>query len=253
LAEVAFEKCGVIKKGRPVISGVRSGPAAIVIEREAKKKKAALFRLGADFVVRRKRPDRCGERLCYAGGEYPLALSGKMQVSNAALALRAVGLLRQSGYHIAEHSVKNALASLTIPGRFEILGGRIILDGAHNSAAARALALTLKERYGFSGVDMIFGAMADKNIRAMLKTLVPFARSITFYAPALPRAATVEDQRQALGHFDGAVRKAESLADVLTQGAKATPQRPLLVTGSFYTLGELRGGLLKSLADERSG
>ncbi len=165
LAEIAGEKCGIIKQGIPVVSAPQLPGAEDVIRQTAAERNAPL-----QFI------DRIGT---------PTSLAGEHQRRNSALACAA---LEAAGISVSENSITTGLAGLTWPGRFQILDDRIILDGAHNPQAAGLLVQTLRER-GFTRLPIIFGALRDKDYSAMLRHLEPVAERFLFVpVPGTERA-----------------------------------------------------------------
>jgi dihydrofolate synthase/folylpolyglutamate synthase len=205
LAEIAGEKCGIIKPGIPVVSAPQQPGAEEVIRQTAAERNAPL-----QFI------DRVGP---------PTALAGEHQRRNSALACAA---LDAAGISVSENSITTGLAGLTWPGRFQILDDRIILDGAHNPQAAGLLVQTLRER-GFARLPIIFGALRDKDYSAMLRHLEPVAERFLFVpVPGTERAESPE-------------KFMTSTPSAIFPGVKealASLDGPVLVTGSLFLVGE---------------
>src|SRR3989454_9298281 len=160
LDAIAAEKAGIIKSGEPVIIGP-----------------------SADLPVIR---ERAGNRLMRGAdlGQYAdlrPRLLGRHQLENIAVAIRAAECLG-----ISEENIVLGVNTTTWPGRLERFG-RFLLDGAHNVAAAGALAAFLGEFHP-GGVWVIFGAMADKQFEEMIGILRPHARQFIFTRPKSSRA-----------------------------------------------------------------
>jgi dihydrofolate synthase/folylpolyglutamate synthase len=183
LARIAAEKAGIFKEGRPAI--FRDIP---VLRRALKR--------GAPVVVRRPwtalRTDwaRGAQVLRGPGGrEYRLTLLGARQGWNAALARAAVDA---SGLAVSEAAWRKGLSSVKWPGRFEAVrfGQKtLIVDGAHNPEAARALAETwAASPWSRHPARWILGVMRDKDAAGILRPLAPFLRDVVVVRPPSPRA-----------------------------------------------------------------
>lgn len=211
LAKIAAEKAGIIKPGVPVFSAVQPPEAAAVIQQAAAEKGAPL-----EFVQPR-------------GEHFETRLYGQHQQENAALAAATV---RNIYSEINVKIIINGLKNSFLPCRFQEIGGRYILDGAHNPHAVARLAATWRERFGGRKAVVVFGAMADKAIGAMIEALQPIAREFFFVAVRSPRSADPASLREIAGR--GEVHA--SLEDALRE-AKMSPD-PILVTGSLFLAGE---------------
>jgi dihydrofolate synthase/folylpolyglutamate synthase len=254
LREVAFEKMGIVKPGRPLVCGVVDKKVAGPMAAEARRRKAPLFFIGDDFTATRTGSFSGGERFRYVDRttkmpRLAIGMVGKAQVANAGAAIKTALLLAADRFdRIDETAIRAGLAMVSVPGRFERMGAgpTAILDGAHNRAAAAGLAATIKARFG-KPVHLIFGAMADKEYHRMLASLSPIAASVTLFAPPGDRAATCDAMEQALGDYAGPIRRGMSAAAVAAMVAGAGAAEVFLVTGSFYTVAALRPALLATL------
>jgi dihydrofolate synthase/folylpolyglutamate synthase len=256
LASIAFEKAGIIKPGRPVVSGATAPEAAEVIERIARERHAPLRRLGADFRYEYV-PGRVTAgatvlpRLRVESPQLPrqewmeLGLFGEHQAANAAVAVAAVEVLRGLGWHVGEAAVAAGLAGVRWPARMEVVGRRplVVLDCAHNVASAEALVETLLSTFPPARRWLIFAGSGDKDLSGMLRVLAPhFAHAfLTRYAgssrgmPPDELAALLKGESD-LPHSThptaaGAWRAARE---------RAGPDDLICITGSVFLAGELR-------------
>jgi dihydrofolate synthase/folylpolyglutamate synthase len=209
---IAAEKAGIIKSSEPVVVGPT-----------------------ADLPVIR---ERAGSRLIVPEPgdlqKYPNLhprLLGRHQTENIAVALRTAECLG-----IPEADVVRGVNSATWPGRLEKIG-RFLLDGAHNVPAAEALAAFLEEAHP-EKVWMIFGAMADKQYEAMLGLLKPHAQQIIFTRPQSNRAKDPAEL-QSLVAGSLVIPNAGEAIQYAQQNAPA--QQTILICGSLYLIGEVRG------------
>ncbi len=248
IEDIAREKAGIIKEGVPVVTAPQEPAAMEVLRSTAKRMGAALYIAGEDFTynITAHGPDGItfnyeSEDLSLKGVKLPAA--GEYQALNAALAVRALTLLIDSSA-ADERAIREGLSLMRPPGRLERISDDppVLIDGAHNPGAARALAGALEEQIKDGGSPVIIiGAMSDKDLKGILEPLLPLAEGIIFTAPGYGRAAAPEELREcarALGH-DGTV--APTVAEALKAAVQGT--RPVLVTGSFFTIGEAKEAL----------
>jgi dihydrofolate synthase/folylpolyglutamate synthase len=249
LPEVAAEKAGIIKPGVPLVAAPQKPGAMQVLREKAREAGAPLSIAGEDFGFAVKREGRGGVSFDYTSRSLSLEdvafpLAGAHQALNAALAIRALELARgEEG--AGERAIRGGLASLRWPGRLELLkeSPPIYIDGAHNPAAAHALARTLRDGLLKDGkrLSLVMGVMSDKHVREILSPLLPLASSVIFAAPRYGRAAAPEALSREAASLGFASRTAPSVADALEVAIASGDA--VLVTGSFYTIGEAKEAL----------
>ncbi len=247
---IGFEKAGIMRTGRPVIVSDPMPPQSLMDH--ATEIDADLWRFGVDFNVSGDKQQwawaasspKGGRR--YAGLAYP-ALRGANQLVNAAGVLAALTALRER-LPVTAQAVRNGLAFVELPGRFQIIPGQptLVLDVAHNPHSVAALVANLDAMGFFPTTHAIFGAMADKDLALMLKKVNPLIDKWYFTdlpttraesAPGLLARWQVQNSRQdasAAAYPDpqSALQAAINQAD---------PADRIVVFGSFYTV----GGILK--------
>ena len=252
LASIAREKCGIVKPRRPLVTAAKGLAVIDVITKDAKEKKSPVYFAGRDFSAKRTGRTETGERFDFKSAKNnftraEVSLVGRQQVLNGAMAAQSALILRKSGFDISDDAILRGLATVSCPGRFEIARRKplVIMDGAHNPKAASALCATLLERFGRGKMDFVFGAMRDKDYRRMIRFLAPAARSFTFYSPKVPRAAEPEVFAEVLKGSKIPCSVIRDKREVIRKIDMAPRNSVTCVTGSFYTLGELRAGLRK--------
>jgi dihydrofolate synthase/folylpolyglutamate synthase len=194
LASIAREKAGILKPGRPAVSGARAPEARPVIERIARERGVPLRQLAVDFHYRHEPGRVTGldqhlprvtirtERRQWP--VMPVALLGDHQAANAAVAVAVVEELRKAGLVLPDDAVARGLAGVTWPARLEVVGRRplVIVDCAHNLASAEALVETLRasvplesKRTAAAGPrrHLVFAGSSDKDLAGMLRVLAP--------------------------------------------------------------------------------
>ena len=217
---VAWEKAGIIKPGVPVVSGPQSPKAATVIETAAAEQQVSLRWFTTPVEE-----------------EMTVALAGSHQRINASLALGAV---KAAKLPVGDAEARAGLAGVEWPGRFQRLeGGKIVLDGAHNPAAARRLIQTWEEEFGREvRPTLIMGILRDKEASEISRVLALLSTRIYTVQPASPRALSAGDLCSAVRPFSGGreVQAAATLADAI-QRAREHPE-PILIAGSLFLVGE---------------
>jgi dihydrofolate synthase/folylpolyglutamate synthase len=256
IGEVACEKAGIVKDGATVISANRGGPPAQVIGEEIAQRHATLRLLDRDFGVIDRVRTSTGQRIVLRGLDnraytVDLPLHGAHQAINAACALAAVQA--HQGGSLDPATVRDGFSHVRSPGRlepFSLDGVPVLLDGAHNPAAAHALAGSLQELDGRRRRVLVLGILEDKDIASMVQILGSAADEVVVTVPDCPRAADMERLRSAC-EVSG-VNVAACIADVGTAvraaAERAGPRGMVVVTGSLYTVGEARAALGGTLA-----
>jgi dihydrofolate synthase/folylpolyglutamate synthase len=244
LTAVAGEKAGIIKPGVPLVTGAAQKRVLDLFRRRCRELSAPMYVRGVDF---QSRGGPAGQ-FSYAGLAWkfrhlPTNLTGRHQYGNAALALAALEILEQQGFAIPETVVREGLQQVRWPGRLEQVAqdSRVILDGAHNPAAARLLAETLKRLHKNGRLIMVLGIMADKDFRSIIGRLLPLANTAIFTRPRYFRAAKPEVLAQKAQAYGVETLVEERVADAVQRAQSlAGPNDRIVVTGSLYTVGEAK-------------
>ncbi len=245
LTAIAGEKAGIIKPGVPLVTGANQKRVLRLFQQRCRELNAPMYVRGVDYEAR----GGPAGRFSYTGLAWKLSglrtnLPGRHQYGNAALALAVLEHLAQKGFDIPETAIRKGLLQVRWPGRLEQVAQdpRVILDGAHNPAAARLLAETLKRTQRKNGrLIMVLGIMADKDFASIMRRLLPLAHLAIFTRPRYFRAARPEvlaEQAKPYGvetltegRVADAIRRAQGLAG---------PEDLIVVTGSLYTVGEAK-------------
>jgi dihydrofolate synthase / folylpolyglutamate synthase len=214
LGEIATEKAGIIKPGVPVVSGWQVAEVRTVLEQIAAELSAPI-----SYV------ENPVEGLS-------VGLAGSHQRLNAAIAVSA---LRHAGIRANPEALKEGLANVHWPGRFQRVEDRIILDGAHNPAAARCLVETWKECVGPERATVIFGGLFDKDLQGMILTLSPLAARFLIVPIRSQRAAPPADIERYVPKDLSAIPCA-SVAQALDLARRFNER--VMVTGSLFLVGE---------------
>jgi len=249
---IAAEKAAIIKPGNRVVTAC-APPALAVVTAAAEAAGATLWRLGDEVQIAVTSLGWDGHRLDVRGPGWEhsalqVPLLGSYQPLNAALAVAAA----EAAGDASTAAVAGGVATTRWPGRLEVVAEspRVLLDGGHNPAALDLVVPDLSRLADGAPVSLIFGAMADKDLPAMLRrleALQPVAAVFTRAASAGDRAAAPADlAREWRG--TGAVGVAEPAVEALEIArAAAGPEGVVLVCGSLYLVGEVRESLPRLL------
>ena len=246
---IGYEKAGIMRTGKPVIVSDPVPPQS-VIDR-ATEIDARLWRFGHDFNYSGDRQQWAwaGRGRRYAGMAYP-SLRGANQLVNASGVLAALDALRDR-IPVTAQAVRNGLAMVELPGRFQIVPGQptLVLDVSHNPHSVAALTANLDAMGYFPTTHAVFGAMADKDLGPMLERVAPLIDRWYFTDLPTARAASAQALRDGWRALPG-VRDVPASAypgprEALQAAIDAAdPTDRIVVFGSFYTVGGvLQGGI----------
>lgn len=254
LASIAAEKAGIIKPGIPVVSGVENGEARDVIEAQAARLQSPFHLLGRDFSWRgigehgphgepnRLIEVRLGDRIV---SPIKVPLMGRHQAHNTTLALMGIEVLRSRGWNLPNEAVERGLERLRWPGRMEVLSKEpvVVLDSAHNWASAAALVRTLAENFQPRLRTLIFSASRDKDVRGMLRTLLPYFETVilTRAQQSARSIGTEELQRIVRGISGRAVHAVDDPQQAWRMARRwAQPDDLICIAGSIFIAAEMR-------------
>jgi dihydrofolate synthase / folylpolyglutamate synthase len=244
IAEIAVEKLGILEAGAALVTGPLDEAAAGAAEKRVAEQDARWYRFGIDYHPDDVRAAVGGWLLDIEGvhGRYTevqLRLRGRHQVANFATAVAATEALLDRA--LDEAAVREVGLAVTAPARMELLAGDppVMVDGAHNPAGMAALAAALREEFPTTRWLVVFGAMGDKDVAAMLPALEGIASSLMITAAATPRAMGVDRVAEVAGRaLSLPVRTLEPAGEAVM--AAVDTGSPVLVTGSLALAGEAR-------------
>jgi dihydrofolate synthase/folylpolyglutamate synthase len=214
LADIAYEKAGIIKPGIPTVCAPQPAEALAVIEQVCAERESALTLVGRDWITRRSAQGfaapsvrseadsstgaierqefelRCVKGASSLEGTYTSPLLGRHQVDNAAVAIAVLDQLRGRGVSLQASDVSWGVANVRWPGRFEVLRRDpvLVVDCAHNGDSAAKLAAALEEWFPNQRWTFIIGVSTDKDILGILRALAPRAGRIIATESRHPRA-----------------------------------------------------------------
>jgi len=270
VGEIAQEKAGIIRAGRPVVV-LPQQPAAndvignAILEMGARGISAVpyvppLSPAAAPHLGRLEAKPFAAENAETEEGriwasQYSVRVMGKEiriesplvgrhQLRNIALAIAAAEELKNQGFSVTPETIERGIRETRWPGRFQVVPAtnespELVLDVAHNPAGAWALRSALSACYEDRQLTFIFGAMRDKAIGEMAEILFPLAQHVMATRADNPRSATPEEVRDAALRVSPEIRLAPSVGSALAQARELAGQAGVIViSGSIYIVGE---------------
>ena len=244
---IAKEKAGIIKPDSVVVVGERAPNILELIRAEAVN--ALLSEIENDFWLGANRPAVGGRSISVhtSAGDYEdvyLPLHGTHQATNALLALEAT--TRFLARPLSHDLVAEGLGRVEVPGRLETVrleDHTVALDVAHNPEGTSAMVTSLLESFAFDELQVVFGALRDKDYRGMLSEIGRLPCSIIAAQPKSPRAVPATELCDVAEELGLACEVADSVPLAVTRGLEGAAPF-ICVTGSHYVVGEARAHLL---------
>ncbi len=264
LTEIAGEKAGIIKPGRPVVIAPQKSEALRVFEQVSQERKAPLTQVGKDYLYTPREHSLDGQSLLVwpakeqarvdeyiesggANGWEPLHLTipllGLHQMENAATAYAALDVSRSYGIRISEQEIRQGFSQVFWPGRFEVLSREpvLIIDSAHNRNSALRLRLTLDDYLPSAPVILIFGASEDKDVSGIFSELMPRVQTLICTESFHPRAMEAQKLVE-LAHTYGCPAQAVVPVEKALERAVelAGREAAIVAAGSVFIAGGIR-------------
>ena len=244
LAQIAFEKAGIIKPGMTVVAGALP-PDAMRIVRHASLDRGATLLEAADAPLNVEMQDgRARITVETPGAVYGpllLALRGEHQAANAVVAIRLLEAAQAHGIRVDQAAIETGLLNAEWPARLELLalpgGRRVLLDAAHNAEGAAALASYLR-RWHPERPTLVIGIMRDKDVDEILRPLLPCVSRVIATAAPTPRALPAADLAQRISRTANVIAEPIEAVEHALQMADT-----VCVAGSIFLAGAVREAL----------
>lgn len=253
--EIAFEKAGIIKTGTVLVTAVDDEAAWRVILSRCHDEGAEVWRVMSSHARHPESPSadvqlRCiskGGSFSVKGGEVEImgltpALRGKFQHTNAATAVAAVKALARYEVRITPQAIIAGISNATIPGRLQVLRERptLVIDGAHNPDAADKLARAVTESFTYNRLILVIGMIDTHPPEGVLRQLVPMACKVIATQSQWFKASPAQKIAEAALALGADVEVVDRVPEAVNRALEiADPDDLILVTGSFYTIGEV--------------
>ena len=242
LEKIAATKAKIIKTGTDAV--IYREPASVEAVFEARCREVGACLTKADFDSLELVSASLEGQVFHWGGyrniETPLL--GEHQLKNAAVVLTVVEVLRKRGWNIPEEAVRQGIATVKWPGRFELIGKEptFIIDGGHNPQCIEALVKNVRDYLGGRRLTVLTGVLGDKDYNEMYRDMAPFASEFVTVTPDNPRAMSAQDLKKYLEQFGKPVTACETVAEgVKLAKSLAGEDGVVLCYGSLYMLGDV--------------
>lgn len=247
--KIAIEKAGIIKPGIEVVSAAERPEARTVIDAKAGECGSPVYHLGRDFRIGNRHGAFPRQFVDFAGPwnhfeDVEIRLAGNFQAVNAGIALMGTEILRQKGLiSLDERLLREGMVAAHWPARLEKISDApfILLDGAHNPSAMRALVDSLRALFGKHRIVFVLGMLSDKDVEQCLRILREISDCVVITQPAYERALPAE---KLLMHAREVFPNAHCEPNLSAAMKKAVglcrPGDIILVAGSLFNVAEAK-------------
>lgn len=254
--KIAFEKAGIIKTGAMVVTAVDDDAAWRVILKRCRQEGAEVWRVlnaaskingspSADVQIRYTSQ---GDGFYINGGEIRVdrlkpGLMGEFQHANAATAVAAIKAMARYEVHVTDQAIRAGVANAYVPGRLEVLRDdpKLVIDGAHNPDAARILAAAIKQSFKYRRMILVVGMLSTHPAEEFLERLAPMAAKVIATQSTWHLASPADQIATAARKFCDDVEVVPTVPNAVARALEVADKRDLIVvTGSFYTIGEVQ-------------
>ena len=246
LPKIAANKAGIIKSGCHAVVYRGDSEVEAVYEQVCAEKGCRLYKADFDSICLHSH-DLFGQRFdCGARKDLFLPLLGDHQLHNAAVVLSVIDALTERGWRITEQNIRDGLADVQWPGRFDIVcrDPLFIIDGGHNPQCIEALVKNIDDYLPSRKVIALTGVLADKDYGEMFRPVMDRVDSFVCITPDNPRRLPAQELAD---HLRKAGAKAVACNTVrqAVETAKSLAGRTgaVLCFGSLYSIGDIKAAL----------
>jgi len=259
LTEIAYEKGGIIKPGKPVVLSPQQSESEKELLRIAAERKAPITQVekaysysevahnldGQEMIITCRLMNNVKAPLSLAAEplKLQLPLLGMHQVQNAATAFAALDIIAQNGMALSPQAVAQGFAQVTWPARFEILRKEppLVIDSAHNGDSMLRLRQTLDEYFPDRAFILIFGASADKELDAMFREILPRVECVITTQSVHPRAADPQELARRIAPYGIPVQAINPAEAALSKALElAGSEKGIIVACSIFIAAAIR-------------
>lgn len=251
LAQIAYEKAGIIKPGNRVVIAPQAPEAGSAIDEVCRRLGVDAIQVGRDVTWSSGGTSLGGQLISVQGRldryQLTIPLLGTHQLENAAVALAALEVLREQGYEISEDAVRRGFANVSWPCRMEVLSKSplVVVDGAHNEYSVDSLLESLPRYFDYKRVLMIVGFSRDKSVEKMAASLSRAEPLVFATGSRHPRSLEPGAVAARFKDNELIVKEASTPKDALAMALNAAGDGDLvLATGSLFLAAEVREALL---------
>lgn len=247
LSEIAFEKCGIIKNGCPVVTSASQKKDVLdVIVEQTEKKGSPLFVTDSNEIFEVLSEDIFGTNVNTAVGKLRISLGGFHQLENMSLAWQTLEILKDKGAVLSSEAYYNGFLNAKIPARTEIISEKplVILDGSHNDGSTAALGSYIEKHLKNRRILAVTGMMADKDCKKSLSNVLPYFARLIAVKPSNPRSMAADELAALVSTDVEAVAAATPEEGIELAFSMIENFDALIVCGSLYLAGDVRQKLL---------
>ncbi len=248
ISEIAYEKCGIIKNGCPVVTNsVQPAEALKMIKEQSEMRNSDLYVADVSAISVLDESIK-GSNIFYGGRSVFVPFPGNHQRENCITALTVIDLLKEQGIAISEKAVREGIAKTRNPARCEVVSENplVILDGCHNEDSAKALCCVMDKHLSGKKITALMGMMADKDIDKVLYLMLPFFEKVYTITPSNPRAINSVELAEK-------IKRLGTNAQSLEEAGKSVPdiinsldnEDTLIVCGSLYLCSDVYNEIKK--------
>jgi dihydrofolate synthase/folylpolyglutamate synthase len=255
LGKIAFEKGGIIKPGKPVVIAPQREEARKRLVAVCRERSAPLVEVGKDFQFKAESHSLQGQTLFVWKNSGQLTedrdpalipgtvtnlripLLGYHQVINAVTAYAALQIANDHGLTVSDDAIQRGFETTSWPGRFELLclHPPVVVDSAHNTDSAKCLSQALDDYFPGLPVILVFGVSADKDVKGILKALLPKVRKVITSQSIHPRAMDAKELLAYVKQNDVHAEAIVPIEDAIQTALNEAGEEALvLITGSVF-------------------
>jgi dihydrofolate synthase / folylpolyglutamate synthase len=271
IEDIAREKAGIIKPGFPVVSAVSQPSCAEIVREKARSGRSSLYELGDQFTYEVIERAENEQKFSFQSPFRKLpglsiTMNGAHQITNAAVAVMTIEVLRQ--YYaliVDDEDLEAGLKNTFWAGRLETvtLNPKIVLDGAHNPEGMEALAAALRDVYRFDRLNVMMAMMPNKNHEQSMRHILPLVDTLVITEPDFHKKMSAADLadvahrlREELGRPSNVLVEPDwRRALELLQDASALSSQDgdtlNVVTGTLYLIADVRSWLLHGTKSDK--
>lgn len=255
LEEIATEKAGIIKSGIPTVIYPQEEVAEIVISSKCQELDSKLYKINKEDakLINIIKEDKIYQQVkVKLDDEYDvkLPLLGEHQILNLAVALKALEVIKDKAPKLNMESIVKSIATVRWNGRLEIMSNSpyVVIDGAHNIQGITQLNKNINKYFEYKDMYLILGILADKDVEHMVKVITPKAKKVFTVTPNSMRAETAEELMNEVKKYNESCEAYNDYKNAFEDALKLCKKDDLLlISGSLYMIGEMRGIIKKIL------
>ena len=255
LEEIATEKAGIIKSGIPTVIYPQEEVAEIVISSKCQELDSKLYKINKEDakLINIIKEDKIYQQVkVKLDDEYDvkLPLLGEHQILNLAVALKALEVIKDEAPKLNMESIVKSIATVRWNGRLEIMSNSpyVVIDGAHNIQGITQLDKNINKYFEYENMYLILGILADKDVEDMVKVITPKAKKVFTVTPNSMRAETAEELMNEVKKYNESCEAYNDYKNAFEDALKLCKKDDLLlISGSLYMIGEMRGIIKKIL------